>query len=238
MMWEAFDVPFNTAVINPSVVAAGTTQADATQLDALTSVVTTVPTGSGVRIIRPAKYRQIVANQSTNPLKVWPRQGQRIYPNASADTPVTVQPGQSVGLIVQDDSAAHVIFNTSSFGGSAHDCRTPHKSPALRGLGRSALRSEIVRCPNYRTETRRGSGGIRRSGNIRDCPGTGNAAAAAKSRKVQNWSNQAWACFARNKCWSVVSATSAIKNRDVARAGATPLAGRGANFSTIKEHFR
>ena len=116
MNYEAFDPPINTAVLNAAVTAAGTTQANATQLDALTSVVTTVATGSGMRIIRPAKYRQIIANYGASPLKVWPRQGQRIYPNAAADTPVTVQPGMTVGIIVADDASAHLIFNMSSFG--------------------------------------------------------------------------------------------------------------------------
>ena len=107
--------PIGMSVLNPAVTAAGATQATATQLDAFTSIVTTVSPGAGVQIVRPAKYRQIVVNLGANALNVWPRSNMALFPSAT-NVAVVVQPGMTLGLVVFNDQQAFCIFNTASFG--------------------------------------------------------------------------------------------------------------------------
>ena len=109
------EVPFGVSVLNAAVTAAGTTQATATPLNALTSIVTTVPANSGVTVIRPAKVWQVILNAGANPLNVYPLIGMALFP-AATNTPIVLQPGRSLGLIVADDTVGYIIFNTTTFG--------------------------------------------------------------------------------------------------------------------------
>ena len=106
--------PIGYEVLEQAATAAGTTQATATPLNALTSIVTTVPPGSGVQVIRPARFRQMIINAGTNPLNVWPLPGMSLYPAATNEA-VTLQPGRTLGLVVDNDQSAFIVFNTSSF---------------------------------------------------------------------------------------------------------------------------
>jgi hypothetical protein len=108
--------PFSTAVLTSAFAAAGTTQATAPEITGLTTIVTSVPPGSGVQLLRAPHYKQTIVNAGTNALNIWPRSGQQLFPTAAANTAISIAPGRSLGVVVQDDGSAYVIFNASSFG--------------------------------------------------------------------------------------------------------------------------
>jgi hypothetical protein len=115
-MFAGVEPPFGVAVVSSTFAAAGTTQVTAPVLSGLTTIVTTVPPGSGVQLLRAPHYKQTVVNAGANSLNVWPRSGQTLYPTAAANTAVSLATGRSLGIVAQDDDSAYVIFNSSSFG--------------------------------------------------------------------------------------------------------------------------
>jgi hypothetical protein len=115
-MFAGVEPPFGTAVVTEGFAAAGTTQATAPEITGLTTIVTSVPPGSGVQLLRAPYYKQTVVNAGANALNVWPRSGQQLFPTAAVNTAISIAPGRSLGVVVQDDGSAYVIFNASSFG--------------------------------------------------------------------------------------------------------------------------
>ncbi len=109
-------LPIDVERLDQNVTAAGTNQASATPLLATINIVNTVPPGSGVMVLRPARITQTIVNASANVLTVYPLVGMVLYPNTSANLPFMLQPKQTVGLVVHDDSQAYVLWATSSFG--------------------------------------------------------------------------------------------------------------------------
>jgi hypothetical protein len=110
------DAPPGIAILDTAVTAAGTTQATATPLDALTSIVTTVPANAGVRLLAAGLYTQTIVNAGANVLNIWPQTGMAIGVGGTANAAVTVNPGRSMGIVVTSPTQAHIVFNTSSFG--------------------------------------------------------------------------------------------------------------------------
>ena len=109
-------LPIDVERLDQNVTAAGTNQASATPLLATINIVTTVPPGSGVMVLRPARITQTIVNAGANPLNVFPLPGMVLYPSTGANLPFILHPNHTVGLVVHDDSQAYVLWVTSSFG--------------------------------------------------------------------------------------------------------------------------
>lgn len=109
------DAPIGVAILDPAVTAAGTDQASATQLSALTSIVTAASVGGGVKILPAANYTQIITNTSGQSVNIFPIKGMSISPNA-VNVPYVLLSGRTYGLIVADPLNAYIVFATSSFG--------------------------------------------------------------------------------------------------------------------------
>jgi hypothetical protein len=109
------DIPLGYSLFDANITAAGADQSSATRLTGFTSIVTSVPLNSGVQIIPALHVTQIIFNAGAGPLNIYPQSGMALYPN-SANAAVVVQPGHSIGVVVQDATHAYLIFNTSSFG--------------------------------------------------------------------------------------------------------------------------
>lgn len=107
------NIPLGHAIFNPAATAAGTTQANATPLDALTSVVTTVPAGSGVRLDPMLMERQTVINGGANVLSVYPQPGMMIA-GLALNAPFQIAPGAGAGFLVVSAIQAFAVFGTPS----------------------------------------------------------------------------------------------------------------------------
>jgi hypothetical protein len=79
--------------------ASGTDQATATALRALNSTVRHVPPGGGVRLVRALSFVQRIINATPALLRVYPLDGQSIWPNTTPDAPLILRPAH-VGLFV------------------------------------------------------------------------------------------------------------------------------------------
>lgn len=112
-MSTSISYPLGYSIVNPAVTAAGTTQATATQLNAFTSIVSTVPSGAGVQILPAGQLVQTIINTSANPLNVWPQPGMSIG-TAAANTAVTIAPGASIGIAVVSPTQAEVVTGSGA----------------------------------------------------------------------------------------------------------------------------
>lgn len=82
--------------VNNGVVAAGTTQADATAISKAINIVINTPLNSGVRLpVALAGYRVIIRNGGANALKVYPGVGAAIE-SAGTNIPITLPVGASL----------------------------------------------------------------------------------------------------------------------------------------------
>lgn len=105
--------PFGIAVYDSTIVAAGTNQATASQIAALTSVVGTVAAGAGVRLSAMPLETQTVINGGANVLSVYPQLGMTITGKA-LNAPFQIAPGHAVGFIVASATQAFAVFGSPS----------------------------------------------------------------------------------------------------------------------------
>ena len=109
------NIPLGYSLFDSNITAAGSDQASATQLTGFMSIITSVPINGGVRIVPALRLMQIIFNAGLNSLSVYLQSGMAVYPYG-VNVAATVQPGRSIGIVVQDATHAYLIFNTSSFG--------------------------------------------------------------------------------------------------------------------------
>jgi hypothetical protein len=128
----AIDTPFGVSVLNMNMTATGSTQATAALLTALTSIVTTVPVGSGVQVLSAANYPQAIINAGANPLDIWPQHGMAISPS-SVNTAISIAPGTSITIVVASSTQACVV--SSSIVYAALSATLPSSSGVLWNNG-------------------------------------------------------------------------------------------------------
>lgn len=99
------------AGIGPTVTtatAAGTTQGTATALTSYTTIVTSVPDGTGVRLDSTQLVVHRVVNRGTLPLLVYPPTGVNIE-NLATNIPITLAVGSTVEAVLTSSSQAYLI---------------------------------------------------------------------------------------------------------------------------------
>jgi len=93
---------------NDSLIAAGTTQANATLITNNINIATTVPVNSGVKLpVAVAGYRIVVRNNTTNTLRVYPNTGANIN-GGTINTAVTLGNSAAVEYFCSTSAVANV----------------------------------------------------------------------------------------------------------------------------------